>query len=235
MSTPYVLHYAPANASLVIRLALEELGAPYRTVLVDRSVQAQSSPEYLALNPNGLIPAMETPEGPIFETAAILLWLVDRHGAMGPGVGDTDRAAFLKWLFFVSNTLHADARILFYAHLYAGEDASAQDIVRTQIEGRIIRHLGLLEKLAAAKPSFLGASAPSVLDGYVACVMRWVRLYPTDRDKSWFAPETMPHVFNMLARLEARPSVQAAIKAEGLGAAPFTDPHYPQPPEGSAI
>ncbi len=50
---------------------------PYRTVLVDRAAQAQKSPAYLALNPNGLIPVLETPHGPVFETAAILLWLAE--------------------------------------------------------------------------------------------------------------------------------------------------------------
>ncbi|MCB1329029.1 MAG: glutathione S-transferase N-terminal domain-containing protein, partial [Maritimibacter sp.] len=69
------LHYAPDNASLIIRIALEELGLPYETRLVDRQAEAQKSPAYLALNPQGLIPVLETPEGPIFETAAILLWL----------------------------------------------------------------------------------------------------------------------------------------------------------------
>ena len=52
------LHYAPDNASLVIRLALEELGIPYDTVLVDRRSGQQKSAGYLALNPNGLIPVL---------------------------------------------------------------------------------------------------------------------------------------------------------------------------------
>lgn len=234
MSTPYRLHYAPDNASLVIRLALEEMGLPYQTVLVDRRAEGQRAPAYLALNPNGLIPVLETPKGAIFETAAILLWLVDRHEVMGPQVTAADRAAFLKWLFFVSNTLHADARILFYAHLYAGPDAAAQDQVRAQVESRIARHLELLEDVAGAGCSFLGAEEVGVLDGYVACLMRWVQLYPADRDKGWFSPGAMPHLFDMLTRLERRPSALAAIDAEWLGPTPFSNPRHPQPPEGSA-
>ncbi len=47
----YRLHYAPPdNASLIVRLALEELGQPYQTVLVDRSVTAQASTAYLKIN-----------------------------------------------------------------------------------------------------------------------------------------------------------------------------------------
>ena len=103
----YVLHYAPDNASLVIRLALEHIGAPYRCALVDRSQAAQRSDAYMALNPNGLIPTLETDQGPIFETGAILLWLADRHGGLGPAPDSAERADFLKWLFFVSNTVHS--------------------------------------------------------------------------------------------------------------------------------
>ena len=80
----YVLHYAPDNASLIIRAALEVRGLPYATQLVDRGTQEQSTPAYRALNPNGLIPVLETPQGPVFETGAILLWLADTHGGLGP-------------------------------------------------------------------------------------------------------------------------------------------------------
>ena len=70
--TDYTLHYAPDNASLIIRLALEAQGVAYDTCLVDRAAQGQSAPAYRALNPHGLIPALQTPDGPMFETGAIL-------------------------------------------------------------------------------------------------------------------------------------------------------------------
>jgi hypothetical protein len=79
MTTAYRLHYAPDNASLIIRLTLEEMGLPYQAVLVDRHSRAQKGAPYLALNPHGRIPVLETPEGAIYETGAILLWLADRH------------------------------------------------------------------------------------------------------------------------------------------------------------
>ena len=126
MDTPYRLHYAPDNASLIVRLALEETGVPYTTVLVDRRAQAQRAPDYRALNPYGLISVLETPQGPLFETAAILLWLTETHAALAPQPGTDARGAFLKWLFFISNTLHAELRMLFYPQKYVGPDAAAQ-------------------------------------------------------------------------------------------------------------
>ena len=235
MSTPYVLHYAPDNASLVIRLAMEEMGVDYLTTLVDRSVNAQWSSAYRALNPNGLIPVLETPHGPMFETGAILLWLADTHGAMAPGQQDPDRVGFLKWLFFLSNTLHADLRINFYTHLYAGEDAAHQNAVVEMIQSRLTTHLRRLDDLAAAGTPYLAATQPGVMDYYLACMMRWMALYPANRDKGWYSLGVTPHLSSMLHRLEERPAVLAAAKAEGLGPTPFTQPRHPQPPEGSAI
>lgn len=235
MSSSYVLHYAPDNASLVIRLAMEEMGVAYCNALVDRSTNAQRDPSYLALNPNGLIPVLETPHGPMFETGAILLWLADTRGAMAPGPQEPDRVGFLKWLFFLSNTVHPDLRINFYTHLYAGTNQETQTAVLNQIQARLVTHLRHLEDLAASNPSYLGASKPSVLDYYLACMMRWMALYPAKRDKSWFSLDATPNLASMLQRLQERPAVQVAAKAEGLGPTPFTQPLHPQPPEGSAI
>ena len=52
------LHYFPGNASLIPHLVLEELGVPFELKYVDRAVSAHKSPEYLAMNPNGLIPVL---------------------------------------------------------------------------------------------------------------------------------------------------------------------------------
>ncbi|MES0825221.1 glutathione S-transferase family protein [Ruegeria sp. SCP11] len=232
MTAPYRLHYAPDNASLVIRLALEEMGLPYETVLVDRRRNEQDSAAYRALNPNGLIPVLETPQGPIFETAAILLWLADTHEKLAPAPDSPDRAAFLKWLFFASNTLHADLRILFYAEKYI--DPRQAEALRTGIRPRLRQHLRVLDAEAQQVPVWLNADQPSVLTYYLACQMRWMALYPAKSDRSWFQLADTPHLQMILTRLESRPATQAAIFAEGLGVSPFTSPSYATPEEGSA-
>lgn len=233
MNDTYCLHYAPDNASLIVRLALEELHQPYKTVLVDRQVRGHKSPDYLKLNPNGLIPVLEAPDGPMFETGAILLWLADRHGTMAPQVDDPERAAFLKWLFFVSNTLHPALRMTFYPDQHVGADAAAQTALRTHMQGEIARHLDKIEALVASKLCWFGGISPSVLDFYVACALRWLALYPMG-ETGWFDIGNWPLLREMVAHLECCPSVAAAIKAEGLGANPFTAPQYANPPEGSA-
>ena len=232
MQQRYRLHYAPDNASLVIRLALLELGQPFETVLVDRSSRQQESAGYRQLNPNGLIPVLETPQGAIFETAAILLWLADRHGQLAPAPVSAERADFLKWLFFASNTLHADLRQLFYPEKYIGPDAGLQQALRAGMKQRLEVHLDILNQARATR--WPGGDTLSVLDLYLACQLRWMALYPADQDRSWFDLTHFPALHAMARRLETRDSTCAAITAEGLGDTPFTRPSHPTPPEGSA-
>lgn len=224
----YRLHYAPDNASLVIRLALDEIGLPYETSLVDRAARAQKSPDYLALNPAGLIPALETPDGVLFETGAILLWLADRHRHGAPAPDAPDRGDFLKWLFYLANTVHPTLRMSFYPGQYLGH--SAGDLCAAA-QARFGAQLDILE--ARALPWF-GPDRLSVLDPYLACLMRWRALYPA-RAGAAYDPRRWPRLFALLARMEDSPATRAAIAAEGMGPHPFTAPDYPDPPEGSAL
>ena len=229
---PYILHYAPDNASLIVRLVLEELGQPFRTELVDRRARAQDGHAYRKLHPNGLIPALETPDGPIFETGAILLWLSERHDALGPEPGSPARAAFLKWLFFTANTLHADIRLHFYADRHAGApDCVAPFSAATRV--RIARHLGLVEAMAAERPDWFAPDTPSVLTLYIACLLRWLALYPQG-GTGWFDLSAYPSLHAIAAGMETRPAATKAALAEGLGETIFTKPSHACPPEGSA-
>lgn len=233
MNSPYILHFAPDNASLIVRLALEELNLPYRTVLVDRATSDQRSPRYLALNPAGRIPTLETPDGPISETAAILIWLGDRHGGLIPPPESAARAPYLNWLLFVSNTLHADMIQLFYVHRYGPETAWPD--IRAAARKRITRSLEVLE--TRARPRLAGwfcEDRPTALDLYVAAILRWLRIYPGDAAMP-AGPAPLPHLSAIGARLESRSSVAALCAAEGLGTHPFTRPRLPDPPEGTAV
>jgi glutathione S-transferase len=231
MTKPYRLHYAPDNASLLVRLVLEELGQPYETVLVDRRARAQKSAKYLEVNPAGLIPALETDAGTIFETGAILLWLADRHGDMAPASASAERAAFLAWLFFVSNTLHINLRMTFYPDQYI---ETATDALQDGARANVAHSLTLLETQALAGHNWFNAPEPSILDYYVICLMRWAQIYPQGQT-GWFDASNWPRLSELAARLEQRAATRTAAEAEGLGPHPFTRPEFPNPPEGTAI
>src|SRR5947209_19455188 len=120
------LHYYPGNASMAPHMLLEELGVRYRLAYVDRKVQAHKSPEYLKLNPNGLIPVLIDGDLVLYETAAVCLYLVDKfpEAGLAPKVGSVERAQFYKWMAWLTNTLQAALIIYFYPERWA-DDAAA--------------------------------------------------------------------------------------------------------------
>jgi glutathione S-transferase len=228
----YRLHYAPDNASLAVRLALLELGQPFRTVLVDRRTGAQRSPAFLALNPMGQIPVLETPDGVMHETGAILLWLADRHGGLAPAPDDPARALVLTWHFWLANTLHQQLRALFYPdrHVQPGQVEAFSRMTRAAI----VANLDILSARLPTLADWLGAERASILDCYLCPMLRWLALYPVDT-AGWFSLSRWPGLLTLARAMEARPSALAAALAEGLGPTPFSRPVLPMPPEGSAL
>ena len=88
---------------------LEEIGCAYELVHVDRGADAHKAPAYLQLNPNGLLPTLVDADLVLYETAAILLHLVDTHSQakLAPPAGTAARAHFYKWLVWCSSTLQS--------------------------------------------------------------------------------------------------------------------------------
>jgi len=110
------LHHAPLACSLASRLALFESGLPHEIVFVDTARGAQKADAFLRLNPRGQVPALETGEGVLTESTAILPYIADLapKKQLFPQVGTFARAQGQSWLSFLSSTLHAAlARAMF--------------------------------------------------------------------------------------------------------------------------
>src|SRR5512141_469552 len=110
------LFHDPGTAAMVPHILLEELGVPFELVPVARADRAHQRPEYLRLNPNGLIPVLVDGDLVLYETAAIALHLCDTHpqAQLAPPVGSAQRAHFYKWLVWCTNTLQATLIVYFY-------------------------------------------------------------------------------------------------------------------------
>lgn len=95
----------PTPNGVKVTIMLEEVGLPYEAHLVDFGTDAQKSPEFLSLNPNGKIPAIVDPDGPggqplaLFESGAILLYLAEKTGKLMPSdpAGRWEATAWLMW------------------------------------------------------------------------------------------------------------------------------------------
>ncbi len=230
------LHYAPDNASLIIRIILEELQLPYTAVLVDRSKDEQNSQSYLALNPAGLIPVCIIDGEAITETAAIAMTIGERSASslvLSPD--HPQRAQFLRWLFFVANTIHSDLRQVFYANKYVGDNAAAQVEFRQCARERLAGNLTILEtQYKTAATGYLFGDDPCVIDIYLALCLRWLQLYPS-AERGTFTLTAYPSISKMFAVLQRRPAVIKACASEGITGHVFTNADFVNPEFGSAI
>lgn len=209
------LHYFPGNASMTPHLVLRELGLPFELKLVDRANRAHKSPEYLKLNPNGLIPVLVDGDLVLYETAAIVLHLVDMHPAAGlaPAVGTAERAEFYKWLVWLSASLQSQMPIYFYTDRYVapGNAAGAAE-VKAATEQRVAGLIDQIDAHLAAHggPWMMGAHY-TALDPYVLMLCRWTRGMARPA-------RTLPHIAPFLERMLARPAVQKVFEVEQLSA-----------------
>jgi GST-like protein len=96
----FYYHATPNPAK--VALFLEEAGLEYEVTPVDTRKGEQHKPEFLAINPNGKLPAMTDGDAVIFDSNAILLYLADKTGKFLPPAGDKHRGALLSWLMFVA-------------------------------------------------------------------------------------------------------------------------------------
>ena len=220
----YTLHYSPDTASLAVRMVLAELGVPHQSRLIDREAGALDSPAYRAMHPLGLIPAMETPDGPMFETAAILLYLSDRHPGLAPAPDSPQRAAFLKWLFFTSTNIHTCLLQLFYPGRVAGE--ALVDPVMAHARVRMQTYLTALDDMVARdRPDWFSPDQPCLLGYHVGMLVRWLATNGAGHP-SYFRSADFPALHAVLLGHERRAAALAVAADENLGPTVFTNPAY---------
>jgi len=205
----YTLYYAPGAASLVVHWLLLEFDAPHELHLVDTKAGEQKRPEYLALNPNGVVPTLIVDDQPMFEAAALVMTLADRHPqvALAPALDDPKRPHYNQWMFHLANAVQPLFRIWWYPHEVAGEPMSevAQAHVRPRIEAAWDR---LDAQLGAHGPYLLGDHV-SAADFYLTMLMRWSRSMPQPAT-------TWPHLAALAQRMKARPTFKTLYEREGL-------------------
>ena len=156
---------------------LEQLNQEYELVLVDRKANAQKSKEYLALNPNGRIPTLIDGDTVICESAAICLYLGENNpeSKLVPNIGDPDRAEFLQWIMYLTNSLQAELMVYFYPEKYITDEnneviLAAQEIRISEMWALIDRKLA--DKTLAGK-EFLVGDDMTICDHYLFMLAVW--------------------------------------------------------------
>jgi glutathione S-transferase len=204
----YRLYGTPGRASAAPEAVLEELGAvlgvPYEFVELDE--QGRKSPDYLRLNPRGLVPTLVDGDTTITEAAAICIHLCDRHPQAGlaPPLDAPTRGPFLQWMFFLSNTLQATYMLWFYPDRYCGDSEGARR-VRTSAEARLRELWKLLDDALEPGPYLLGEQL-TACDMYMYMLGTWHResivpmtSYPRVR-RTIDLVDTRPGIIRMMLR-----------------------------------
>ncbi|MEO6971975.1 MAG: glutathione S-transferase [Rhodoferax sp.] len=207
------LHYYPSTASMAPHILLEEIGAPFELVLVDRTHNVHKTQQYLQLNPNGLIPSLTQGDLVLYESAAICLHLCDGHpqARLAPPVGTPQRAHFYKWLVWLTNTLQATLIVYFYPERWvnAGNSVGIAEVqAHSASRVRILLEMLDRELERHGGPWLLGDSY-TALDPYAMMLCRWTRNFEQPA-------RSRPQLGPYLQRVLKRPAVQRAFATEQL-------------------
>lgn len=205
----YTLYGAPGAASLCVHWLLIELGVPHELVKLDLEAGEQKKPEFLKINPGGLVPTMMVDGTPLHESAALLMLLAERHHEFGyaPPPGSPRRGQYMTWMFYLSNTLQPAFRDWFYPDQLAGaaHSEAVKDGARSRIEGCFDR---IDARLASDGPYFMGDRV-SAVDFLGTMLMRWSRNMPR--------PATCrTAIADYVGRMKSRPAFKVLYQREGL-------------------
>jgi glutathione S-transferase len=121
------LYFAPGTRATRIAFLLDELGVPWQKVTLDLSQREHKTPEYLALNPNGVVPTLKDGDTVVFESVAIALYLADRYTDRGlaPSPDSPLRGRYLSWMVWSMTTLEPPIGELYVERLKPAEQQSA--------------------------------------------------------------------------------------------------------------
>ena len=198
------LYYAPGACSLASHIVLEEVGLPHTLERADISAKkTETGADYRAINPKGAVPALMLDTGEVLtEGVAIMQFVADQAGAtdLVPASG-LARARVQEMLNYVCSEVHKSYSPLFKPGL--GAEAKAAQLAHLDVK------LGALESILADGRSYLTGDRFCPADGYLFTVTNWSKAVGHDLSR-------FPLIEGLRARVAARPSVQAAMKAEGM-------------------
>ncbi|UWQ20684.1 glutathione S-transferase family protein [Jannaschia sp. W003] len=166
------LHLARGTVALAAHMALEEAALPHRLAWVDFAAAAQRGPAFLALNPKGRVPVLETPEGALTETPAIL----EHVAALAPEAalmpdGAWPRARVRETMAWLASTVHVA-----HAHRMRGHRWSDDPAAHASMQAKVPETMGAA---AAEAEERLGEcpwlhGAFSVADLHLYAIARWL-------------------------------------------------------------
>ena len=183
-----------------VALFLEEAGLPYEGIPIDTRRGEQFAAAYLAINPNGKVPAIVDGGATVFDSNAILLYLAEKTGKFMPPAAA--RGELLSWLMFVATGVGPfSGQAVHFRHFATEKVPYAHN--RYQFEAQ--RHFGVLDT-HLAKRRYMVADTYSIVD---MDVWGWARMIPfVLGDGAW---EKFPNLKRLHDEITARPAAARAV------------------------
>ncbi len=203
----FTLYYTPGTCALASHIVLEEAGAPYELKRVDFAKNEQREARYLALNPKGRVPAMETPKGVLTETPAILVFIAQSFpkANLVPLDDPFALAEVQSFNSFLCSTLHVA-----HAHRMRGyrwaDDPEAIRAMQKKVPESVGGCWDLVERHMFKGPWVMGDHY-TIADPYLFTLAQWMEGDGVD-------PARFPKVQEHRSRMAQRATVKKALAAE---------------------
>jgi glutathione S-transferase len=199
------LYTSPGACSLADHIVLQWTGAPYEAQIVSRDERKQ--PWYLALNPAGAVPVLQSGDWVLTQNAAILNYLADKfpQAKLGGDGSPESRAEVNRWLAFLNADVHPAFHPLFGSAASLGPEAEAK--AREQAKRKLRGYFERADAQLAGKDWLAGSR--SIADPYLFVVTQWAKKLDID----------LSGLSNLDAfdkRMAADPGVRKAMQDEGL-------------------
>ena len=139
----YILYGGDFTRAMLVQWVLEEGGIDYEFRKIDILKGEHRTPDFLAINPAGLIPVLVTPEGDaLYEVAALMVYLADRHqlSKLAPAVTDPLRGRFLSAVFCIADDIQPEMKRFHFPHRYSlrtEDNPAIQGLAKTLVLGRL--------------------------------------------------------------------------------------------------
>ena len=200
----YTVYGASGSGSMPVEATLTLLGLPFEVVEAPTWEGDEQRDKVAPVNPMRQLPVLVTPEGEVMtESAAILIWLADRHpdADLAPAVDDPRRGQFLRWMAFLPASIYSMYWVRDEPSRLAGDDADDQARILERTAERIAECWRMMERQIEPGRFLLGEQL-TVLDLYVATASRW-----TPQRRRFYAEA--PRMGEVVRRVDALPELRA--------------------------
>lgn len=201
------LYFAPDTCSLATLIALEDAGADYETHRLSLDKGEQRSPDYLAVNPKGRVPALVTERGILTETPAMLVFVAQTHpqARLAPLDDPFAFAELQAFNSFIASTLHVAHAHRMRGHRWV-DDAQAIEAMRRKVPESVGDAYAYIEEDVFVGPHVMG-DAYTIADPYLFTVAQWM-------EGDGVTPDRFPKIAAHRDMMRERPSVRSAKARE---------------------